>query len=94
MLSFFRNPSKRSELIVIDDEETIPVFLPDEIWLHIFSFINYSEFCCVRLVCRRFYNITKEPTISPQPPWSKKAIQRRRFYLFAAALNKKVISLG
>lgn len=97
MLNFFRHNSTRSELYS-ENKKDLQIFpielLPDEILLHIFSFLNYAEYCCVRLVCRRFYYIGKEPSLSPHPPWSKKAIQKRRNCLFETALSKKVISLG
>ncbi|MCR9066849.1 MAG: F-box protein [Cytophagales bacterium] len=86
--------TRMEDIEIVKEVQGVQVNLPDELWLHIFSFLNYDSYCSIRLVCKRFYMIGKEPVLSPAPCWSKQSINRRRCFQFHRALSKSKASLG
>merc|ERR1712100_523113 len=78
--------------------EMVPLWswgeLPDEVWLHIFSFLDYTSMNNCRLVCKRFYSIGTDSSLPElEPSWSLANVQKMKEKEFSKILKQRHISL-
>jgi hypothetical protein len=61
--------------------------LPNEIWLHIFSYFSAKELAAIMLVCKFFVNITDDASIRSQLWAAKDSAQRRHQFFTIPAID-------